>query len=249
MMDCTQFRRAILADPSLDSAEMRAHASSCQDCARYAGEVRGFEDRLGRALRVDPDGYGSAKRGLGGGDTVVPFRTREAARLPRAKLRARWLAAAASVLLALVVSGALWLAYPGPSLAADVVDHMAGEPDAWAVTQTPVPQIALDEVMQESHVRLKPEAGLVSYAHRCQFRGHQVPHLVVQTADGPVTVMLLTHEAAGKGVKFDEQGYRGVIVPMPGHGSLAVLERGASADQHAVERVASRVLAAIDWTA
>ena len=29
-----------------------------------------------------------------------------------------------------------------------------------------------------------------------------------------------------KSVHFDEQGYRGVIVPVPGHGSLAVLTRG-----------------------
>ena len=38
-------------------------------------------------------------------------------------------------------------------------------------------------------------AGLVSYANSCVFRGHHVPHLVVQTEAGPVTVMVLVHES------------------------------------------------------
>jgi hypothetical protein len=39
-----------------------------------------------------------------------------------------------------------------------------------------------------------------------------------------------------------------VIVPIPGHGSLAVLERGPATDLDAVESVAARVQSAIDWT-
>ena len=48
--------------------------------------------------------------------------------------------------------------------------------------------------------------------------------------------------------RFDEQGYRGVIVPATGHGSLAVLVRGPSADPAFIERVAARVLSSIQWT-
>ena len=82
---------------------------------------------------------------------------------------------------------------------------------------------------------LNPDAGTVSYARSCRFRGRMVPHLVVQTEMGPVTVMVLVHESVAKPVPFDEQGYRGVIVPVPGHGSLAVLARGQDADLNAVE--------------
>ncbi len=138
-----------------------------------------------------------------------------------------WLAMAASVLIALVVAGGLWLGAPGPSLAADVVAHMAGEPQAWARTDVPVRPPDLARVLQNTHMRLKADAGpdavMVSYAASCLFRGHRVPHLVVQTSMGPVTVMVLVHESVGKVVPFNEEGYRGVIVPVPGHGSLAVL--------------------------
>ena len=69
---------------------------------------------------------------------------------------------------------------------------------------------------EEPKLRLKPDAGVVSYASSCTFRGYKVPHLVVQTASGPVTVMVLVHEAVRHATQFDEQGYRGTIVPVPG---------------------------------
>src|ERR1700680_3148137 len=76
----------------------------------------------------------------------------------------RWLAAAASVLLGTAVAVSLWVAAPGRRLAADVVKHMAGEPNAWARTEVPVPEPDLAKVLADSHVRLKATAGLVSYA-------------------------------------------------------------------------------------
>jgi hypothetical protein len=159
---------------------------------------------------------------------------------------------AASVLLAVVVAGALFISAPGSSLAADVVTHMAEEPQAWRVTDVAVPDPELEAVLRDSHLRLGNGAGIVSYANSCSFRGHVVPHLVIQTGSGPVTVMVLVHESVPKSVPFDEEGYRGVIVALPGHGSLAVLTRAAEdthvIDQRAIERIAARVEDAIVWT-
>jgi hypothetical protein len=56
------------------------------------------------------------------------------------------------------------------------------------------------------------------------------------------------HEPVRKSTQFDEQGYRGTIVPVPGHGSIAVLMRDAGAGNADVERIAARVDAAIVWT-
>jgi hypothetical protein len=188
-----------------------------------------FEARLERALRVDaPDASIRHVRRV--------FEHRG------------WLAIAASVLVAIVVAGSLWLAVPGRTLAADVVTHMAGEPEAWQTTDVPVPGSDLGAVLSNSHLRLKPDVGVVSYAQSCLFRGHHVPHLVVQTAAGPVTVMVLVHEPVHMTTQFDENGYRGVIVPAPGHGSLAVLTRGEATDPKTVDEIAARVQNAIIWT-
>jgi hypothetical protein len=245
MMDCAQYRRSMLADPHDPDPHLREHLESCHDCTLYRERLLRFESRLERALRVGPVSEAASPF-----DNVVPLhgRSRTALRLPA--YRKRMLAMAASVLVALVVAGGLWLSAPEASLAADVVTHMSGEPEAWRRTDVPVPDPKLDDVLRDSHLRLAASggAGMVSYASSCEFRGHQVPHLVLQTDAGPVTVMVLVHERSSKPMQFDEQGYRGVIVPVPGHGSLAVLTRGSSTDIETIEHIAHRVLDSIVWT-
>jgi len=255
-MDCNQYRRTVLAEPGLilpehESAELRAHRESCPACHEFAERLLRFESRLERALRVEVPA--TVAGAAAPSDRVVPFRTKSrsaAARPPF--LRAGWRALAASVLLAVVVAGALFISAPGSSLAADVVTHMAEEPQAWRVTDVAVPDPELEAVLRDSHLRLGNGAGIVSYANSCSFRGRVVPHLVIQTGSGPVTVMVLVHESVPKSVPFDEEGYRGVIVSLPGHGSLAVLTRAAKdthvIDQRAIEQIAARVEDAIVWT-
>ncbi len=224
MIDCTQYRRALLADPRHASPELAEHLAHCPDCPAYSERLLEFEGRLAQALRID----------------AGPLRARP-------PVRAGWLAMAASVLVALLI-GTLWLGVPHASLAADVVAHMAGEPQAWARTDTPVPPSDLDPVLADAHIRLRSDAGMVSYAQSCLFRGRHVPHLVVQTDMGPVTVMVLVHEATRQSRTFDEGGYRGVIVPVPGHGSLAVLAKDTEGSLAEVKSVAARVKDAIVWT-
>ena len=55
--------------------------------------------------------------------------------------------------------------------------------------------------------------GSVTYARNCWFRGHLVPHLVVRDPEGAVTVLILASEQVSDKVSFNEDGYRGVIVP------------------------------------
>jgi hypothetical protein len=64
----------------------------------------------------------------------------------------------------------------------------------------------------------------IVYASDCWFRGHFVPHLVVTTADGPVTVIILVNEKVSKPEPFNEDGFSGLLVPAP-TGSVAVLSR------------------------
>jgi hypothetical protein len=232
MMDHTQYRSAVMADPRDPDPDLRAHREACAECRAFTEQLLRFEARLERALLVD----------IPTRAVVLPF-ARKGAQGPR-----RWLAMAASLLLALVIAAGVWLTLPQRSLAAAVVAHMAGEPDAWQITDVPVPDADLKAVLKDSNLRLKPDAGVVSYASSCDFRGHKVPHLVVQTPSGPVTVMVLVHEAVRNPKQFDEQGYRGTIVPVPGHGSIAVLMRDHESGSGDVARIAARVDDSIVWT-
>jgi hypothetical protein len=226
----------MMADPRDTDPQLREHRETCHDCNLFTEGLLRFESSLGRALHV----------GVPADDAATP-RFKAAPPALRLSNRRGWLAMAASVLMAVVVAGVLWVAGPGSSLAADVVTHMGGEPDAWR-TQAPVQGSDLEAVLRNTHLRLSENAGPVSYAASCEFRGHHVPHLVIQTGAGPVTVMVLVHESVPKPVRFDEGGYRGVIMPVAGHGSLAVLTRGSSTDIKTVEAIAARVQGSITWT-
>jgi hypothetical protein len=116
---------------------------------------------------------------------------------------------------------------------------MAHEQQAWDTTAA-LPAQELEQVLDRSGLRLRAGFADVTYARSCWFRGHWVPHLVVRTADGPVTLLLLRHESVSQATAFEESGYRGTLVPADG-GSIAVLSRDA-AD---VEAVAGRALAAL----
>lgn len=234
MMEHAQYRSAIMADPHNADAELRAHREACAECRAFTEQLLKFESRLERAMRV----------AIPSKADVLPF-ARERGNAP--SVARRWMAIAASVLLGAAIVGGVWLVVPQSSLAADVVAHMAGEPEAWQLTEA-VPQPDLADVLKDSKLRLKTDAGIVSYASSCAFRGHHVPHLVVQTSSGPVTVMVLVHESVRRVTPFDEQGYRGTIVPVPGHGSIAVLMRDSGVGADEIKRIAARVDASIVWT-
>jgi hypothetical protein len=230
MMDHDQYRRALLADPRSEEAELAAHRAGCAECRAFTERLLRFESRVERALKINVAGE------------VLPFKR------PRAATgRPRRFALAASVAAAVVMAGVVWLAVPHASLAADVVAHMAGELPAWD-TRDPVPDAELAAVLRDAKMKLMPKAGEVSYASSCAFRGHRVPHLVVQSAHGPVTVMVLVHEPVRKAEDFDEQGYRGTIVPVAGHGSVAVLMRDTRIPPGVVEAIAAQVRDAIVWS-
>ncbi|MGA2775921.1 MAG: DUF3379 family protein [Steroidobacteraceae bacterium] len=235
MIDCNHYRRALLSEPRTADPEMLAHREICAECAAFTERLGRFETRLASALRLSLPAKPAAN--------VVPLRNAAAGR----SHRGRWFALAASVLVASVAAAVLWLAGPRSSLADAVVAHMAGEPQAWS-SQGPVPAERLSEAIGDAKMRLRPDAGVVSYAASCEFRGFHVPHLVVQDASGPVTVMVLVHETARSPMDFDEQGYRGSIVPVPGHGAIAVLTRNRTLNGAEVDRIAARVLGAIQWT-
>jgi hypothetical protein len=234
MMEHAHYRTTIMADPHNADAELRAHREACAECRAFTEQLLKFESRLERAMRVTVPSKAE----------VLPFARKQGNPSPAPR---RWMAIAASLLLGAAIVGGVWLALPQSSLAADVVAHMAGEPEAWQRTEA-VPQPELAVVLKDSKLRLKADAGVVSYASSCMFRGHRVPHLVVQTSSGPVTVMVLVHEPARRVTQFDTDGYRGTIVPVPGHGSIAVLTRDSGVDAAEIERIAARVDASIVWT-
>lgn len=256
-MTCEDVRFAVAADPKAGAAEHAAHLRECPACAAYADEMRELDRRLLAAMRLPvppsvldapapdasvPDESApdeSAPEPDASTVTPIAAARRERARPP---MFSRF-ALAASVAVAFIVGGVLWGAYPRETLAADVVEHMAEEPDAWRTTATVLPE-HVRRVLAGAGVRLRPGTIDVTYANLCEFRGRGVPHLVVRSPNGPVTVMVLPAEKSRGRRAFDEGGYRGVIVPAE-RGAIAVLARDG--DRVDVDAVAAQAGAAIEY--
>jgi hypothetical protein len=222
-VNCKEFRAATGADPRATRADLAAHAAGCEACAAWRRELLRMDDVIRRALAFD----------VGAERTVGPaLPARSAWRRPAWR---GW-AMAAGVACATLVAGLLWLAPARAALADAVVAHMSEEPGAWARTDSPADPVLLARVLARAGVRLNAGAGVASYANSCWFRGHHVPHLVFQTDDGPVTVMVLPAERVAAAIEFDEQGYRGVLVPAE-RGALAILSRGAMPSRELTARL------------
>lgn len=226
-MNCDEARLLIGADPTAADPRVEAHLSTCQACRAWRDEMLALDARIRRAVLMDVPARAVTVT------TASPCRRVRPAR--------GWLAVAASVLIVLTSAVAVWLVQAPSALARDVIDHMAMEPHAWS-TDSAVTRSTLELVLARGGVRLSPQAGPVTYAHSCWFRGQWVPHLVVQTTDGPMTVLILAGERGSDSERFDEGRYTGIILPTDG-GSIAVLSLGRAN----VEAQARALFTAVTW--
>lgn len=240
-MNCLEFRRHVGAEPSSTLAAVAAHREECAACAGFQDEMQALDRLLAKAMRVD---LVSGTRAATAPAAAAVGRVPDTAHARRGPVRPRrWLAMAASLVAGVLVATTLWLSYPGPTLAAEVIGHVASDPAALMAGQ-PLPEQAVTEVLQPSHVRLRADMGTVTFAMRCEFEGHVVPHLVVQTDRGPVTVLLLLHRSVGAATRIEEGGYSAVVLPAP-RGSIAIVGR----DVAGIDAIAQQVFDSVDWDA
>ena len=223
MTTCLEFRRRVGAEPFAEGAEIEAHRRECAGCAHHQDELRAMDAVIRRALEVDP----------------LP--RRDAA--PARARRTRFFAIAASLVAGVAAALVVLVAAPRAAIAREVVAHVQHEPGAMD-SGAPLRPAAVDEVLGPAGMRLGRGAGAVSFAARCVFDGRVVPHLVVQTPEGPVTVLVLSHRTISRPVRFDEQGYAGVVLAAP-RGSIAVVGQGV----RDLDAIARQVFNAVDFGA
>jgi Protein of unknown function (DUF3379) len=263
-VNCDEARLLIGADPSSVTPELMEHLDGCAACAQFRREMLALEGNIRIALHEPPVGArrpeeerdgasigasseaASGPAGAATGTvTTAPWGTirgrgRDAARQPGRPRWSGW-AIAATVLLGLFATVAVWVLRPSESLAHDVVMHVQSESDSWAQT-APVQPGRVEKVLRRAGVELDSRSGDVVYAQSCPFRGHRVPHLVVMTPHGPVTVLILRHENVKHPEHFHESGMSGVITPAPS-GSIAVLVQGDAP----VDDVAQQLERSVRW--
>ena len=222
-MNCEQFRTIVGAEPNSTDPEVLAHVEQCPECARYRQEMQAMDQLIYRALAID----------------VAEPKT--STKFVRDQPRFWRMAASLLITAFLVAATSLWLLSPRDSFATEVIEHVQYESGSLIRTDATVDPARVEKILAASNLRLKPGAAHVSYAMGCEFRGHYIPHLVVQSEQGPVTVLVMPKAEGQQREAIDEQGFQGVILPAP-RGVIVVLGQDVP-----VDAVASTVLGALEY--
>jgi hypothetical protein len=243
-MICDEATVLIGGDPQTVSPELNEHLRCCRDCSHLREQMLGFDMQLRSALEFCLYPAGTASPGPDA--LAAGMRPRTLPRkAPWQSARARKWGLGIGLAAGLMLGVALWLSQPRDTLAAEVIDHIAQEPDSWSRTEQ-VPAAALATILRESGLELRPGMDPVVYASRCDFLGHKVPHLVILTEAGPVTIMILTHERVMDTKRFQADHYWGLLMPA-GVGSVAVVSHTEMSLEEPARNVVRALKAALDY--
>jgi hypothetical protein len=240
-MNCDEYKEAIAADPSF--SDDAGHVAACPSCAQFKANMLALDERIASALAIDvpalqiPDlPMVSATE-----DKVVSLESHRKQRFAMPT----WIGIAAGFALAAIV-GVQFLASDGLSdqeLAAEILAHVDHEPWSIEVTDVAVTNERITDVMAVNGGTMHGSIGLVSYAQSCIINGKQIPHLVIQGKNGPVTVLLMPEEMVSMPIRLDGKGISGIILPV-GDGSIALVgERDFDVDE-----LKERVVNSVEWS-
>jgi hypothetical protein len=211
-------RLLIGAAPGEVGTTLAEHLAQCPECSLFQQQMQQMDHDLTRLFAAPLAPRATVR--------VLPLPIAPRAKPGAVSQRgAGLMALAASLVLSVGVGILFWTLRPQASLAAGVVGHVVNESSSWAEV-APVSAAETGEVLRGAGVTLDPADATVTYARLCLFNGHWVPHLIVRTATGPVTVILLRQERVAAPQSFRQNGYSGVLVPTPAGGTLAVIAQG-----------------------
>ena len=237
MKNCEEYRQAITADPAQN--DTAGHVDSCADCQAYRDGILEMDRKLHSAMTIAVPELTMPSLPDIDTDKVVTLASRRSLRAPL------WLAAAASVVLAVVIgvrSGDESLPTSVDSLAQQVLAHVDHEPAALLPTSTPVGDDVLGSVVTQDIAHMNHDAGLITYAETCPVNGKPVPHLVIQGKKGPITILLMPDEAIDANRELEGDNVFGYLLQV-GSGSIAIIgERDEPLDD-----VKENVLSSVAW--
>ena len=233
-MNCLAFRRAKLADPNRLSDEALAHVTGCPLCLAFARRIDVNEKRLARALAVPvPDGLA---------DRIVLGAT---GRKPSSPYRL-W-ALAATVLLTSGI-GLAWLirtpTEPQYDFAASAIAHVKHEPESFTTIKDADPA-RFATILANFGADMRAPIGKVRYVKLCPVPEGTGWHIVFETEDGLVTLMLIPgHQPRGKNL-FEEKDGMSALVRAAGQGYYVIVAENRAK----VESTDRMLKQRINWTA
>ena len=205
-MNCLDLRRAALIDPRRLDTEALEHAKTCHACGAFLAEALSLESRLEEALHV-PVPRDMKER-----------TARHAVESPRFSRR---YALAAGIALALGTGTAvLWRRNDPLALAG--IDFVVFEEAQAILDAKPADPAALQRAAVDVGVKLPGQLGELRYIGTCPFGGAIAHHVVLKSAYGKATLLLLPGRTLAARAVAAAHGLEAVVAPAAG-GSVAII--------------------------
>ncbi|WP_018409854.1 DUF3379 family protein [Methyloversatilis thermotolerans] len=206
--NCIDFRREKMADPRRLSEAAEEHLIACPACQAFSRRINASERMLQQTVAVEvPEGL--AERVLVG--------TRSRTRAPFTL----W-ALAASVVLSVGLGLQYWHGAPDRERVALAVEHVMHEPESFMSTRQ-VPPEQVSRVLASFGADVQIPLTTVRYVKLCPVPGGTGWHIVFDTPEGPVTLLLLPQKDSA--IRTVTTTYRGmgVHVEPGGQGMFALV--------------------------
>jgi len=204
-MDDLEFRRRVLSGDTR-STDIQAAAATDSERQRWFKQAGALDAVLKERLQHTPP------RGLVERLKQIPDQQKQRKR--------RMLSVAAGILLSLGLAAFLLLP-KDTSLSAELVQHVADEPNSLYSRQALSPA-TIQLVAGRLGYRFNSPQTNISYAANCLVAGSQALHFTVQADHSSATLLLMPHQELNASHQFHQHHLHGRIVPLS-RGSAAIL--------------------------
>lgn len=214
-MNCLEFRRRKLENPADVDQELMTHRAECAGCRAFDSELAVLDDGIRGAFAIPvPDNLSSR--------VLLSTKLRDrATRRPKMQ----WFAMAASFVAAAILVTAVLRPAPVTALESSIAEHL-GKEEAMAHARTiPLSLAEVRTVLTRVGLDVNDVADApLQFVHamNCVIDGELMAHLVVRTAQGEYTLVLMPFEGEASPAGFTAHGWHGRLEHRE-FGSVAVL--------------------------
>ena len=178
-MNCLEFRRLTLIDPSNQRPALMDHLDQCAACTKFAEQMVRQDELIKEASVIDaPEGFAAR--------ILLNQSLQSQSRRPT---RRYWLSLAASLLVAVVFLPAL--IGSGPYQAEDLIAHVEAHNVLNADHEIHTDEMQIRQVLANAGTAMSDEMNNVVYATTCVIDGEHVAHLLVKSGERKYVVFLI----------------------------------------------------------
>ena len=188
-MDELEFRRTIYADPNCNDQKIKQAAAEDQNKQDFWNEIKQLDSKMQQASKVSvPEDFAHK---------LILRQSIQSHAKSKVRTRIQF-ALAASIAFVFGISFTMWQLQDQIDLGEHAMAHVYHEGDHALGAQENISLQQINAKLARYGGQLNASLGQVFYANFCDFEGVQSLHMVMQGAEGKVSVFIVPHQEGQK---------------------------------------------------